>query len=246
MTGTSPCTGATRDGVVVIIPAKPLARAKTRLRTSSAIDSRACALAFLLDTIHAATRALSVRAVMVVSDDPTIRRRAAELGCHLADQGPAPGLNAAIRNGAAHAARTLGPGPCAALVADLPALRPAELDEALAEACAGPGSAFVRDAAGHGTTLLVAGAAELLRPSFGTSSAHEHESSGALPLRAAVPTLRHDVDTPADLDTAARLGLGPSSRAIYQRLTAARPDNATPAGGFLLSMSPTILSLPAQ
>jgi 2-phospho-L-lactate guanylyltransferase len=97
----------------------------------------------------------------------------------LADQGPAPGLNAAIRHGAACAARRLGPSPRAALVADLPALRPAELDEALAEARTSPSSAFVRDAAGNGTTLLVAGAAELLRPSFGRSSAHNHESRGA-------------------------------------------------------------------
>jgi 2-phospho-L-lactate guanylyltransferase len=121
----------------------------------------------------------------------------------LADQGPAPGLNAAIRHGAACAARRLGPSPRAALVADLPALRPAELDEALAEARTSPSSAFVRDAAGNGTTLLVAGAAELLRPSFGRSSAHNHESRGALPLQVAVPSLRLDVDTPADLDTAA-------------------------------------------
>jgi 2-phospho-L-lactate guanylyltransferase len=215
-----------RDGVVVIIPAKPLAHAKTRLRTSSEIDSRACALAFLLDTVQAAACARSVRAVMVVSDDPTVRRMAAGLGCHLVGQGPAPGLNAAIRNGAAHAARMIGPSPCAALVADLPALRPAELDEALAEARAIASSTFVRDAAGNGTTLLVAGAPELLRPSFGKSSARGHESGGAVALHAAVPTLRHDVDTPADLDAAAQLGLGLRSRAIYERLASARTDPA--------------------
>ena len=93
----------------------------------------------------------------------------------------------------------------AALVGDLPALRPAELDAALTAAAAHP-AAFVADHLGTGTTLLTAGPATTLAPHFGPGSAAAH-ARGAVALSAG-PGLRTDVDTAADLARAAELGVG--------------------------------------
>jgi 2-phospho-L-lactate guanylyltransferase len=99
-----------------------------------------------------------------------------------------------------------------ALQADLPALRAAELSAALAEA--GDRRAFVADAEGTGTTLLLSSPGGELAPRFGAGSARAHAESGANPVTAPVPTLRRDVDTPRDLAAAERLGLGRWTTAV--------------------------------
>jgi 2-phospho-L-lactate guanylyltransferase len=105
-----------------------------------------------------------------------------------------------------------------ALQADLPALRPEELDEALARAYAlftegGAERAFCADADGEGTTLLVCGPNSSLQPRFGAGSAAAHSAGGAVELAGGWPGLRRDVDTADDLWAAAELGLGPASSA---------------------------------
>ncbi|HEY0698385.1 MAG TPA: hypothetical protein VGD43_11320, partial [Micromonospora sp.] len=70
------------------------------------------------------------------------------------------------------------------------------------------------DAPGSGTVLLTAGPGVRLAPRFGAGSAGAHAASGAVPLAGDWPTLRRDVDTPADLVTAAGLGLGPHTAAL--------------------------------
>jgi 2-phospho-L-lactate guanylyltransferase len=95
-----------------------------------------------------------------------------------------------------------------ALTADLPAMRPEDLESALVAAARAGRRAFVPDLEGTGTVLLAAPAGEALAPQFGPGSAAAHLRSGAARLEGAWPSLRRDVDTPADLDAAARLGLG--------------------------------------
>ena len=54
-----------------------------------------------------------------------------------------------------------------------------------------------------------------LDPEFGADSAARHRRSGAIELTGAWPGLRCDVDTPADLVAARRLGVGAATaRAI--------------------------------
>ena len=129
---------------------------------------------------------------------------------------PRAGLNAALRHAAAVAAASYPDAGLAALAGDLPALRPGELDRALAAAAAAGGRSFVADAAGDGTVLLCATAGVELRPAFGSASRAEHAVSGARDLTAVlaneVAGLRHDVDTVDDLSAAAALGLGPATR----------------------------------
>ena len=112
------------------------------------------------------------------------------------------------------------------LQADLPALRTAELADALAQALSAfrVGSAqraFCADTQGEGTTLLVASAEVELAPRFGIRSATAHERTGALRLVGDWPGLRCDVDRPEDLRRATEIGLGPATVAALRKT--ARP-----------------------
>jgi 2-phospho-L-lactate guanylyltransferase len=125
-------------------------------------------------------------------------------------------LNAALRHGAAVAARRWPGTGLAALTADLPAMSPAELATALRAAGSAPGAAaFVPDAAGVGTTLYAVPPGGEFLPLFGGASRARHAAAGATELGlAGVTGLRRDVDTPDDLREALALGVGPFTRAV--------------------------------
>ncbi|MGH3930680.1 MAG: hypothetical protein ACRDTF_11960, partial [Pseudonocardiaceae bacterium] len=99
-----------------------------------------------------------------------------------------------------------------ALQADLPALRPEELDCAVRDGLATGSRVFCTDRWGIGTTLLLAAPRLSLDPQFGPESAAAHRAGGARELSGSWPGLRCDVDTVADLAVAADLGLGPFTR----------------------------------
>jgi 2-phospho-L-lactate guanylyltransferase len=193
----------------LVIPVKALARAKSRLTDTAGDEVRpGLALAFAQDTVAAALACPRVRDVAVVTDDPLAARELSALGAVLVPDEPAGGLNAALAHGAG-AVRARRPGAAlAALNADLPALRPAELGRVLDAAGEFPRS-FLADAAGIGTTLLAAGTGRELRPAFGVDSRRRHLASGAVELApGAVDSVRQDVDTGADLRAALALGVG--------------------------------------
>ncbi len=101
------------------------------------------------------------------------------------------------------------------LQGDLPALQTQELAEAIAAARHHRRS-FVADRLGTGTAALFAFGTPL-DPQFGPDSSARHRRSGAIELTGAWPGLRCDVDTPADLAVARRLGVGAATaRAIAQ------------------------------
>jgi 2-phospho-L-lactate/phosphoenolpyruvate guanylyltransferase len=185
----------------VVIPIKPLAAAKSRLRGAVPDDRHAeLVLAMAQDTIAAAVACPAVARVVVVCDDPLVRAAATELGAAWVPDAPHRGLNEAISYGARDEENT------AALTADLPALTPGELEKALGQVTA---RSFVPDAEGTGTVLLAAPRGETLDPHFGIGSAEQHERGGAKRLALRAPSLRRDVDTPADLEAGKVLGLGP-------------------------------------
>jgi 2-phospho-L-lactate/phosphoenolpyruvate guanylyltransferase len=190
----------------VLIPTKSLPEAKSRLLGASA-DPEAHArlvLAIRADTIAAARAAAGVARVLMVADRPVVAN-----GDQVFVQSE-PGLNAALREGAAHAASRWPTDGIAALVGDLPALRSEELAAALALAAEHP-RAFVPDAQGTGTTLLTALAGQTLRPAFGVGSAARHATSAT--ELAAGTGLRSDVDTAADLPAAVAAGVGAATQA---------------------------------
>lgn len=193
----------------LVVPVKRLDVAKSRLRGALAGPGHhRLALALALDTVTAALACPQVAQVIAVTDDKVAGAALSALGVRVAPDAPDAGLNAAFTYGAGLVTRS--GGWVAALAADLPALRPAELAGAL-RAAGGPSPRvrrFVADAPGTGTVLLTAPPGVPLDPRFGPDSAAAHAASGAHPLDDAWPSLRRDVDTPADLVTAARLGLG--------------------------------------
>jgi 2-phospho-L-lactate guanylyltransferase len=237
--------------VDLVVPIKELRRAKSRLigatvelvpvpgDRSSAHAGLALALA--ADTL-AAVLASAARRVAVVTADPRAAALVRPAGPDderphrdaprtVVVDDPGAGLNAAVRAGVEHLQRVPGgvaghaPAPVAALLGDLPALRPAELDEALAAAVAaiadGAPAAYVADHTGEGTTLLVLTRPGHGGPHFGPQSARAHATAGAVALTGTWPGLRHDVDVPADLERVRALGVGPATRAW--------PDVAVPA-----------------
>ncbi len=194
----------------LVVPLKPLRLAKSRLAATAGDAVRpGLVLAFAADTVAAALACRAVRAVTVVCDDPSAARVLAALGARVVPDTPAAGLNAALAHGAAAVRRRTPQAAVAALGADLPALRPAELAAALERAAAGGGRAFVADAAGIGTTLLAAVAGVDLAPAFGGPSRARHRASGAREITGGgLDSLRRDVDTGADLAAALLLGVG--------------------------------------
>lgn len=194
----------------LVVPLKPLSRAKSRLAvTAGAAALPGLALAFAKDTVRAALTCSAVEGVAVVTDDPRAAAELRALGARIVPDSPADGLNAALAHGA-RTVRNNAPGSAvAALNADLPALRPGELERVLDAAAAFP-RAFLADAAGIGTTLLSALPGSELGPCFGGPSRSRHLASGAAEIAlSGVESVRRDVDTGADLAAAETLGLGP-------------------------------------
>lgn len=192
----------------VVIPVKSPARAKSRLDPDGTAGARPDLVqALSADTIAAARAAAGVARVVAVVDEAPLDLAAAD---ELFVQ-TEPGLNAALAQAWASCVRRWPDDGVAALLGDLPALRPEELADALRAAAETP-LGYVADAEATGTTLLTARPGSRLQPAFGPGSAARHARvATALPGGAG---LRRDVDTQADLAAALRLGVGPHTRAV--------------------------------
>lgn len=206
MTGTRP-DGA--GDVALIIAVKRLAAAKTRLApVFSARTRETVVLAMLVDTLTAASGVAAVGSITVITPDEAAAAAAAGLGADVLTDPTPEGHRDPLNNAIASAERvvTQSFANVVVLQGDLPALQTQELAEAIAAARQHRRS-FVADRLATGTAALCAfGAA--LDPQFGADSCARHRRSGAIELTGAWPGLRCDVDTPADLSAARRLGVG--------------------------------------
>lgn len=196
----------------VVVPVKSPAVGKSRLVAASNDDRRALAAAFALDTVVACLSADRVAEVLVVTDDVPFAAQLGGLGCSAIPDGVTGDLNATLREAAAEAHRRWPALVGVALCADLPALRPEDLDEALASARPGVAS-FVADAAALGTTLYTAPYAAF-DSHFGPESRQAHLDAGAIEIVGVLASLRRDVDDIDDLRAARLLGLGVHTRAL--------------------------------
>ena len=153
-------TESARFGWTVLLPVKVLAQAKSRLAVLAGERRHELALALASDTVSAVVACPEVARVIVVTSDPVAGPRLSSLGARIipeARRRARPRQPATPRGRARTAASTCSTRRCcaarrwrsrrwpgtglAALTADLPALRPAELAEALRA---------VSDAAGAG------------------------------------------------------------------------------------------------
>ncbi|MGA7049762.1 MAG: 2-phospho-L-lactate guanylyltransferase [Mycobacterium sp.] len=214
-------SGTRADGagdIALIIAVKRLAAAKTRLApVFSARTRENVVLAMLMDTLSAAAGVESFGSITVITPDEAAGAAAVALGANvLAD--PTPEGHGDPLNNAITVAEQEAIGAFSNVVVlqgDLPALQTQELSEAVTAARHHQRS-FVADRLATGTAALFAfGSA--LDPKFGSDSSTRHRGSGAIELTGAWPGLRCDVDTPADLAVARRLGVGAATvRALTQ------------------------------
>lgn len=212
---------ASAPGYVVLLPVKPPARGKSRLVGLTPAERTSLARAFALDTTEACLSADRVEAVLVATDDSWFAADVRDLGAAVIPDGVGGGdLNGTLVQACAEARRRWPALRPAALCGDLPALRPTDLDAALAAADALP-AAYVEDAVGGGTTLYTA-PYDGFRPAFGPGSAAAHQAGGAAPVPGDLVSLRHDVDTLDDLDAVRSLGLGPRTALAALGVTPAR------------------------
>lgn len=191
---------------LVLTPVKPFTLGKSRLVDVSAPRRRSLAEAFARDALAAVVTCPVVAQVVVMTTEASLVTGATEYETR---PDPVPGdlnasLVAAVRDASQH-----WPGlRPVVLCADLPALTPEVLADALVDAAARApyGAAFVPDRAGTGTTLYTA-PYEAFAPRFGPGSRAAHLADGAVEVRADV-RLRQDVDEPGDLQHVATLGVG--------------------------------------
>ncbi|MGI9137023.1 MAG: 2-phospho-L-lactate guanylyltransferase [Candidatus Nanopelagicales bacterium] len=201
----------------VVIPVKRLDTAKSRLGSADDPRRPELALAFAQDVISACSKAESVTRVIVVTDDVEVI--ASSPGVTICPEPEGGGLNSAIRHGAA-----LAEGPVVALAGDLPCLTPEALTYVLSLAGEHEHS-LLSDTQGSGTAMLLSLDARALDPRFGLGSRAAHVEIGCVDLaldtppeiRALLAGARRDVDTPADLCDARRIGVGPCTQAVVGR-----------------------------
>src|SRR5215213_239926 len=169
-------TSDAAPSAAAVVALKPSEYAKSRLDLPSPLRQR-LAETMALDTLRALTAA--VAEVAVVSGQPALASRLARAGipATVLPEPAEPGINAALVHGAERL-RAGGFGTVLACVGDLPALRVASVNRVL-RAARGVPRAFLPDASGVGTTMLVATDAPLL-PAFTGRSAHRHRSAGAV------------------------------------------------------------------
>lgn len=224
MSGTSagdPASGASEAGggdVGLIIAVKRLSAAKTRLSpVFSARTREDVVLAMLVDTINAAFAVPAVHSITVVTPDEVAGGAARDLGARVLSDPTPEGHGDPLNNAIAFAETVIRAETpnIAVLQGDLPALQSAELAETITSARANARS-FVSDRHGTGTSALLAFGVPL-DPRFGTDSARRHADSGAEELIGDWPGLRCDIDTPDDLSTALRVGIGPATTRAVAR-----------------------------
>ena len=204
------------EGCVGLVALKRSDVAKSRLASVPAPLRRRLAWTMAVDTLRALTAVLPV---IVISNQPELAGRLSRerISARVLAEPLVAGMNAALRHGE-KAATGAGFSSTLACVGDLPALRPASVRAVLAAAI-NPGRAFVADASGTGTTMLIASGTEL-DPHFQGRSAAGHRESGAVALTAAelggaLADARRDVDSEVDLYDAYFLGLGSATAQLF-------------------------------
>ena len=189
--------------VEAVVPVRGLPAGKARLARLLTIEQRnRLVRAMLGDVVRALQAARRVDRVTIVSRDIAARREAARLGVAFLRQAPGQaGLNAALRDAQA---RVAAAGALLIVPADLPLIRPADIDALVAAGspAAGPAVALA-PAEDGGTNGLCLRPPSVIEPAYGPGSAARHERA-AIAAGAAFTAVRSerwalDVDWPEDL-----------------------------------------------
>lgn len=192
--------------IAVVIPAKPLHLALSRLAVVLSIEARlAVQIAMLTDVIRAGVGFSDT--VIVVSADPQVAQIATDCGATVvADASPAEGIDTAVGRGIA----TVESDEVIVLMGDLPLATSADLHALAVAVGPKPGIACAVSADGTGTNALYLRPPDAIVTRFGPGSLHAHLTSAKDAAIDAVcvqiPGLERDIDTPADLGALLRSG----------------------------------------
>jgi 2-phospho-L-lactate guanylyltransferase len=193
--------------VAVVVPFR--AGGKSRLPEEIRVD---VALAMLADVLEAA---IAFAPTWLVTDDPAAALLAQDVGADVVDD-PGGGQGAAVA-----AALAALDGPCVVVNADVPRVRPSDLNALAVPARSGAvGIVPARDGT---TNALALPWPEAFAPLYGRSSAvrfrtHADEL-GLVWHDVGLPNLVDDVDTPADLLRVGP-GAGARTRALLEAIRA--------------------------
>ncbi len=204
------------DQFAALVPIKRVARGKSRLGELGDAARQRLVMAFALDTVTALLESRAIALVVAVTDDVEVAVACRALGATAIPDG-GDDLNDTLVQAAAEVARREPALRIMAVVADLPGLDAATVDQMAGLLTEGP-TGFVPDASGTGTTAYLATSYGDFSPQFGPGSAVAHSSSGAQELALpAESTARQDIDTPQDLEQA-RTRLGAHTRLALTQL----------------------------
>jgi 2-phospho-L-lactate guanylyltransferase len=190
--------------IAAVIPVASFEAAKSRLGGALDAEERQDLVERLLgQTVAAAMTVARLADVLVISPDPEVLGRAADLGARTLRQ-RSVGLNAGLVEARSDAVAG-GADALIVLPIDLAFISPATLEAAL-EPILRPGRApavvLVTDRNGSGTNLLALRPPDVIEFAFGPGSreAHREAAEGAGAIYTEVEgLLSFDIDTPADL-----------------------------------------------
>jgi 2-phospho-L-lactate guanylyltransferase len=189
--------------ISALVPAKALDQAKGRLASLlSEEERRKLALAMLEDVVRALQAVPVIDFITVVSPDAEVLAKARELGAEgLEEPASVRGINQALAFGM-ESAVTEGAETLLIVLADVPAVTPADVESVLAELPNGKGVAICPSSA-RGTSILALRPPDVIPFRFGQNSfaAHKREAMarGITATVARIDSVAHDIDEPEDL-----------------------------------------------
>ncbi|MDP6605913.1 MAG: 2-phospho-L-lactate guanylyltransferase [Dehalococcoidia bacterium] len=210
-------SGTAGDRLAVIVPVKPLERAKSRLAAALGDSARRTLVPAMLDDVLAAVRAAHDGPLLLVSTDRRYDEAAARYDARRVPDG-SPGYNGAV-GAALRLDEVVATGAALILPADLPQLLPdavRTLAQALEEA-----PVVLVPSADAGTSALGMRPPDAMPLAFGPDSADAHRrlagEAGLALAEPPLPAIAIDIDTLDDLRSVAAHA-GPATTAALQRL----------------------------
>ncbi len=196
--------GDAHDALAVIVPMKPLALAKQRLRSVLPdAERRALAVDMLTHVLATVSSSRIADLAVLVSADSLVLQLARDWD-FIPLQENTSGYNESTTQ-AIRWSKAQGMNTVLILPADLPNLQPDDLHNLVALMPDAPQAAIIApNATETGTNALLLRPPDLITPSFGPDSFNRHcalsRSVGVEPIIYRSPSLAFDIDLPADLD----------------------------------------------
>ncbi len=190
--------------LAVVIPMKPLALAKARLRPHLDPDTHSKLVTSMLLHVIATVQASGVsHCCAVLSADPHVRHLAQARGCGSIPESGPKGYNRAVRQAQDWAAAQ-GYDALLILPGDLQRLTPEDVQRLARQAWSRPRAVVIAPDTSHtGTNALLLRPPHIIAPQFGPESFLKHQqaarAAGLTPIIVDSPTLARDIDWPWEM-----------------------------------------------